>query len=71
MELLRASAHKVTTSDGSQVDYARLLYRAGSCLVGQSLLMARLPPHTQQLARGANGAAANAQKKTARRRFGD
>jgi hypothetical protein len=51
MTLIRASIHRMKTQCGTEVEYARLMYRTKSGLLGQSLLLHRLSPEQIRLAR--------------------
>lgn len=51
MELIKASIHKMLTAYGTEIEYARLTYRAGTGILGQSVLLGRLRPETLRLAR--------------------
>lgn len=51
MKLIRASIHELTTRGGAKVEYARLTYRTGTGILGQSRLLADLSPALVVLAR--------------------
>lgn len=51
MELIRASIKTMQTRFGIEIEYARLTYRTGTGILGQSLPLDRLRPETLRLAR--------------------
>lgn len=57
MELIEASIHTMLTVYGAEIEYARLTYRTGTGILGQSVLLGRLSAETLRLARGGYRAA--------------
>lgn len=51
MKLIHASAHKMITKYGDEVEYARLCYSTSRGTLGQTFLMHRLSPELRELAR--------------------
>lgn len=51
MELIKASIHTMLTAYGTEIVYARLTYRTGTGILGQSLLLGRLRAETLRRAR--------------------
>lgn len=51
MELVQASIQKLQTETGEEVEYARLMYRTRTGVLGQSVLLGRLSAETLRLAR--------------------